>query len=624
MSARDTVVKAYKNRISRIVAGSDDEQIALFSNEGKLTRLAQLFQLNPFEKDVVGLLWCTAFDVELREQLSFSQGVNQPITSLLISRALSFPLCLRLSSESPLLRWQIINEHALLDGGAILSIDPHIVAWLEESVELDRLLVGLARIIPSSFELSSWQTQQLANQIKSGLQQGFSFNVHLLTDDYAAAQAFASATAKKLDLMLLELRSDEHADVSVATRLHRQAFLDGCIPFFFATDLAFNGAENYPVFPIQFSWGKSQARCKFYSTSQSNKKEIFIELNAPDAAERRFIWQTAMPEIAAWPKLQCDHLADLYQASLSDILTVAAQQPIDFLAASRAIRDLSRNDLDDLAQRLETKFTWNDLVLPQEVIERLAEIEFEARERVYVWAQADIARLWSQGRSLVALFSGPPGTGKTMAAQVIANALGLDLLRVNLAMVQSKWVGETAKNLDRILSASNQRNCVLFFDEADALFGKRTDEVHDAQDRYANQDISQLMLSLENYPGIVLLATNLRNNIDSAFIRRIRHQIEFPRPDVESRFGIWQRLMLPLFGTTIAAELNHDLRCIAELDASGAQIKNAALSALYASRRKRQSPDRAMLINLLARQVAKDGASLSPHAVQAALQGERG
>jgi SpoVK/Ycf46/Vps4 family AAA+-type ATPase len=253
--------------------------------------------------------------------------------------------------------------------------------------------------------------------------------------------------------------------------------------------------------------------------------------------------------------------------------------------------------------------------VPAAVGDALRDIAFEANDRRAFWEQPRVARLFPQGRGLVALFCGPPGTGKTMAAQVIAAELGLDLYRVDLSAVVSKWVGETAQHLEKVLARAADQNLALFFDEADALYGKRVDEIRDAQDRFANMDISHLMVAIENYTGIVLLASNLKTNIDPAFIRRIRYCVEFPKPDRTARRAIWQRVTAGLWNARVATALAPALDELAEHEVTGAQIKNACLSAAFTARRSGRRPTRAILALALARELAKDGQGISARAL---------
>ncbi|MCZ7640199.1 MAG: ATP-binding protein [Verrucomicrobia bacterium] len=184
-------------------------------------------------------------------------------------------------------------------------------------------------------------------------------------------------------------------------------------------------------------------------------------------------------------------------------------------------------------------YTWQDLVLPLRTQQQLREICLAVKHRTLVHERWGFGRRLALGRGLNALFAGPSGTGKTMAAQVLARELGLDLFQIDLAHVVSKYIGETEKHLDAIFRAAQSSNAILFFDEADALFGKRT-EVKDAHDRYANLEVAYLLQKMESYEGIVILATNLGKNIDDAFRRRLQHSLEFPFPEPDLRERIWR------------------------------------------------------------------------------------
>ncbi|MBI5559226.1 MAG: AAA family ATPase [Deltaproteobacteria bacterium] len=204
-----------------------------------------------------------------------------------------------------------------------------------------------------------------------------------------------------------------------------------------------------------------------------------------------------------------------------------------------ACRSQTQHRLAELSVMIEAKYSWADLVLPEEKTALLREICAQVKHQYRVFAEWGFERKMAYGRGLSVLFSGPPGTGKTMAAQVMATELGLDLYKIDLSGVVSKYIGETEKNLSRIFAEAERSNAILFFDEADALFGKRT-EVKDAHDRYANIETSYLLQKMEEYEGMVILATNLRSNMDEAFTRRIRFIVEFPFPDAALRARIWR------------------------------------------------------------------------------------
>jgi SpoVK/Ycf46/Vps4 family AAA+-type ATPase len=222
-------------------------------------------------------------------------------------------------------------------------------------------------------------------------------------------------------------------------------------------------------------------------------------------------------------------------------------------------------------------YTWDDIVLPRACLEQLREICAQARYRQHVFEHWGFKRKVALGKGLSVLFVGPSGTGKTMAADIIANDLGLELYKIDLSGVVSKYIGETEKNLRQIFEAAEQSNAALFFDEADAVFGKRS-EVKDAHDRYANIETNYLLQRIEDYEGIVILASNFPKNIDDAFTRRLRFIVEFPLPDASSRQQIWQHI----FPAELPRSRDIDIDFLSrKLKLSGGNIKNIALNAAF-------------------------------------------
>jgi hypothetical protein len=272
---------------------------------------------------------------------------------------------------------------------------------------------------------------------------------------------------------------------------------------------------------------------------------------------------------------------------------------------SVAVRRLAAGHISNLAPRTRPAHSWEDLVLDPDRTERLREVVARCRHKRKVFGAWGFSALPSGG--VVGLFSGPSGTGKTLAAEIIAGELALDLYKVDLAALVSKWVGETEKNLAQVFAAAEASNVALFFDEADALFGKRS-EVSDAHDRYANIEVAYLLQRLEHYEGLVLMATNLATNIDPAFMRRIHVHVEFPMPEEPERRRIWERSLPPG-----APRDNLDLDLLAKLfKLSGGSIHNAALTAGFLAADAGTDISMGVVVEAVQREMRKLGRLLTP------------
>jgi hypothetical protein len=270
-----------------------------------------------------------------------------------------------------------------------------------------------------------------------------------------------------------------------------------------------------------------------------------------------------------------------YRLTRDQLRLVAAASAGDGEQLSPAVRRLAGGHLEGLAVRVRPRRTWADLILPPDDTDQLRELVGRHRGRGVVYGDWRFPPVPSTG--IVALFAGPSGTGKTLAAEVVSGELGLDLYKVDLSSVVSKYIGETEKNLERIFGAAAAGDLVLFFDEADALFGKRS-EVSDAHDRYANIEVAYLLQRLETYDGLVVLATNLQRNIDQAFLRRISVAIDFVLPEQPERLAIWARSF-----PASAPVSDLDLEFLArQFKVSGGIIHNAALGAAFLAAAERE------------------------------------
>jgi SpoVK/Ycf46/Vps4 family AAA+-type ATPase len=240
-----------------------------------------------------------------------------------------------------------------------------------------------------------------------------------------------------------------------------------------------------------------------------------------------------------------------------------------------AARGQAVRSMEGLADKIEARRGFDDLVRPAEAMQQLRDIASQVEQRDRVYEQWGFGANLSRGRGIVALFAGPSGTGKTMAAEVLAHRLDLDLYRIDLAGVISKFIGETEKNLKRVFDAAEQSGAILFFDEADALFGKRS-EVRDSHDRYANIEINYLLQRMEDYRGLAILATNRKSLLDQAFLRRLRFLIDFPLPSSDDRLRIWRGAFPP------QAQMEPlDYELLGRLEVSGGSITNIALNAAF-------------------------------------------
>ena len=308
---------------------------------------------------------------------------------------------------------------------------------------------------------------------------------------------------------------------------------------------------------------------------------LLVDAPPPTFAERRQAWADLTGtadtgDVAAKFRLSIGQIVEAAEVAR---LAAAAEHREAPSAAELDLgaRQASSSRLGELAARLPPGFQWEDLVVPERQLELLQSISAYLRHRDRVLSDWGYEKAVARSQGLKVLFAGESGTGKTMAAQVLAAELGLEIFRVDLATIVSKYIGETEKNLDRIFGAAEGSNAILFFDEADALFGKRS-EVSDSHDRYANIEVAYLLQKMEGYAGAVILATNFRRNIDDAFVRRLDFVIDFPFPEPEDRRRIWQRL-LPV-EAPLAEDIDLDFLA-GQFKLSGGGIRNCSLSAAF-------------------------------------------
>ena len=345
------------------------------------------------------------------------------------------------------------------------------------------------------------------------------------------------------------------------------------------------------------------------------RRVLTIEFEAPDYDQRLHLWQEYLHAASIHiARDECAALADRFRLGPTQIRdAVRATQdwarsqsaspiiePQRLFAEARLQSNMRANGL---VSKVNPVGNWEDLILPPNARQRLRELSAAIKRRHVVYAEWGFAQRVACGTGIKALFAGASGTGKTMAAGVIARELGLDMYKIDLSGVISKYIGETEKNLDRIFEAARSANAVLFFDEADAIFGKRS-EVKDAHDRYANVEVAYLLQKLEEHDGVVILASNLKRNIDEAFARRLHYVIDFPKPDATQREQLW-RGMFPSTAP-LAADVNFEFLA-RQFELAGGDIRNVVLDAAFLAAQDSGRIGMPHLVQALARQMGKQG-----------------
>ncbi len=561
--------------------------------------LSQRLGLSRFEREV--LLLCAAIELDTRIAglCACVQGdPSQRYPTFALALALfDEPTWDILSPEHPLRYWRLIEINQ--PGAQPLTTSPiradeRILNYLKGLNYLDdRLTPLLAPLSMAECQTELPPSQRAAVEaILHHLQQAPKNQdtpvIQLLGVDSSSKQLIAQYTTSALGLYLYRLPAEllptQAAELETLARLwQRESIL---LPIALYLDA-------HKVESCTPSEGQSPPLHRFLARSSGllfldtrerqpdlGRTTVAIDIAKPTPPEQEAAWI----EILGAESASCAALlASQFNLSLSEIRQIACKVLAEIGDKKGSLCDRlwnaclvsTRPQFDKLAQRLDTKATWDDIVLPVEDISLLRRIADQVRQRDIVYDDWGFRRKMNRGLGISALFAGESGTGKTMAAEVLANDLHLDLYRIDLSAVVSKYIGETEKNLRRLFDAAEDSGAILFFDEADALFGKRS-EVKDSHDRYANIEINYLLQRMEAYSGLAILATNMKSALDTAFMRRLRFIVNFPFPDRSDRKRMWQKVFP---SDTPTCGLDYDR--LARFNLTGGSIHNIALSAAF-------------------------------------------
>ena len=545
--------------------------------------LVTLFELSDFERDVLLLAAGAEMDARLAALCGEATGQSQRpwATFGLALAVLPDPHWSALTPVAPLRRWRLIEvDESTGLTAARLKLDERVLHFIAGLNYLDHRLAALLEPVPPASLMADAHrhiAERAADQLAE--QAGRLPTVMLSGDDPDGQRDVAATLAQTLGVALFALRAADipaaaHEQASLISLWQREAALLGAGLLIVQGDDAAPGALSrfIPQIDGLLIVSGTHAPCIDGDSLQFTVSKL-------DAPGQRLLWQSALGDAADTLADTLDSLASQYRLGARRIAACVRQvDAADPAQAAASLHRLSRGDgtaLSDMAQHIVPCATWDDLILPEAQRRTLQQLAVHARHRITVHHDWGFAGKGARGLGIATLFSGESGTGKTLAAEVLAGELGLALYRIDLSAVISKYIGETEKNLRKVFDAAEDIGALLLFDEADALFGKRS-EVKDSHDRYANIEVSYLLQRMEAYRGLAILTTNHKTALDAAFQRRLRFVVHFPYPDAVQREAIW-RSIFPA-ATPLAAL---DYAKLARLNATGGNIRNIALSAAF-------------------------------------------
>jgi hypothetical protein len=549
-----------------------------------IDRLTAIFGLSAFERDLLLLCAGVEMDSELAACCAEMHAPAQKpyVTFGLASATLEDPHWSAFTPTRPLRRFRLLELSN--SGGfttAPVRVDERVLHFLAGMNVLDPALHSLLTPLACA-PLISEQHRATATSVMRMLREVSQFApvIHLCGDDPFGQEDVAALVARDFGQELFAIRSENLPTSTqdlerLVWQLEREAML---LPAAFllqcgTSALAQSASYLTDRLPVALFLAT-------HDPVRLHRAFARFDVNKPGSREQHELWERALGSAAPRMNGTLSEISQQFRLSArmiyhTGMMAAAAEEAVDRDTLWRACRSLARPKLDDLAQRITPTATWDDLVLPDLQTRILRQMSAQVWHRMRVHEHWGFAEKGTRGLGVSALFCGESGTGKTLAAEVLAHELGLDLYRIDLSSVVSKYIGETEKNLRIIFDAAEEGGVLLLFDEADALFGKRGD-VKDSHDRYANIEVGYLLQRMESYSGLAILTTNLKASLDRAFQRRLRFTVTFPFPDAAQREAIWSRVFP---ASTPTRDL--DLKKLAQLNVPGGNIRNIALNAAF-------------------------------------------
>jgi AAA+ superfamily predicted ATPase len=574
----------------------------------RLLFLADTFQFDQVDRDI--FLICLAPYIDLRyeriygylqDDVTRKRPTINLVLDLLGDPGLSrYTLWEHFSNTAPLFKEHIlekIEENEKSPGlNHTLHVDETIVSWLLGVYQPSPGLGFQSEFsTPNKKDTDIALLDELITQLSAqrAAPQTFIFHGPDQAGQRTAAQLLASQENRPLLTINLAAVQEEGLPLIKAIQLGlRDAKLTNAIPLFRGWDVLVGEDSLLPGYILAvlneykdtiILAGRNQWQASGLSPGNPL---MWMHFDIPSFEQRITLWRTFLDDAIDLSQLDLEAIAGQFLLTTEQIhdagLTAqnsARQQNRDVRSQDifSAARAYSNHSLSKQARKINTRYSWEDIILPDDQVQLLREIISTVRGRPVVLEKWGVGEKLASSSGVAILFDGPPGTGKTMAAEIIASELNLDLYKIDLSTVVSKYIGETEKNISQIFKDAETSNAILFFDEADALFGKRS-EVRDSHDRYANIEISYLLQRMEAYNGVTILATNLRANLDEAFTRRLQFVVTFPFPDEASRLRIWETLFPP----GVPHEKDIDLESLARrYKLAGGNIRNILVNAAY-------------------------------------------